>query len=126
MSSPLYDSLGVRGEGVMVQGDDPLDERVNRLTHVIYNATLGHVRVRAEDGLATTIEVPDGEVRFRRVLGAVEPEGALWLDSVERDYLGRMLQHVLSTLRITPEARSALTGIQDKLTDLTPPAIGAA
>src|SRR5919202_3464679 len=122
----LYDRPRRAGMGAMARDDDVLDEEPRRLTHVIYNATLGHVRVRAEDGLATTIEVPGGEVRFRRVLGAVEPEGALWLDSVERDYLGRMLQHVLSTLRITPEARSALTGIQDKLTDLTPPAIGAA
>ena len=75
----------------MLQADDPFDERPARLTHVIYNAALGHVRVRAEDGPATTVEVPPGEVRFRRVRGAVEPETGLWLDSVERSYLGRML-----------------------------------
>src|SRR5918911_294934 len=98
----------------MGRDEDSLDSEPRRLTHVIYNATLGHVRVRAEDGLATTVEVPAGDVRFRRVLGAAEPEVALWLDSAERDYLGRMLQHVLERLKITPEARDALRGVQAK------------
>ncbi|HWP29777.1 MAG TPA: hypothetical protein VNM50_09600, partial [Chloroflexota bacterium] len=82
--------------------DETLAEQPPRLTHVIYNAALGHVRVRTEDGLATTVEVPPGEVRFRRVLGAEEPEAALWLDSIEWEYLGRMLEHVLAHLKITP------------------------
>jgi len=109
----------------MVQADDPFDERPPRLTHVIYNAALGHVRVRAEDGPATTVEVPPGEVRFRRVRGAVEPETGLWLDSVERSYLGRMLDHVLGTLKITPEARAALEAVQVKLAELAPPVLVA-
>jgi hypothetical protein len=107
----------------MVQADDPFDERPARLTHVIYNAALGHVRIRAEDGPATTVEVPPGEVRFRRVRGAVEPETGLWLDSVERSYLGRMLDHVLGTLKITPEARAALEAVQVKLAELAPPVL---
>src|SRR4051794_34358468 len=97
--------------GAMLRDDDSLAEQPQRLTHVIYNATLGHVRVRADDSLSTTVELPAGEVRFRRVVGAVEPEMALWLDSAERDYLGRMLEHVLRTLKITPEARAALDGV---------------
>jgi hypothetical protein len=105
--------------------DDALAEQPPRLTHVIYNAALGHVRVRTEDGLATTVEVPPGEVRFRRVLGAEEPEAALWLDSVEWDYLGRMLEHVLTHLKITPEARAALEAVRAKLTTLAPPPIVA-
>jgi hypothetical protein len=105
--------------------DESLDEPPGRLTHVIYNTTLGHVRVRAEDGPATTVEVPPGEVRFRRVLGASEPEVALWLGSGEREYLGRMLEHVLRALRITPEAREALDAIQVKLGELGPPPIVA-
>src|SRR3712207_3565981 len=115
MAPALYGTLcASRGEA-MFSDDAPQDARPGRLSHVIHNAALGPVRVRAEDGLPTTIEVPPGEVRFRRVLGAVEPEAALWLDSVERDYLGRMLDHVLSRLRITPEARSALAAVQRKL-----------
>jgi hypothetical protein len=98
------------------------DERPSRLTHVIYNVTLGHVRVRSEDGPATTVEVAPGDVRFRRVLGAVEPETALWLDSGEQDYLGRMVEHVLGTMKITPEARAALEAVQAKLAALVPPA----
>jgi hypothetical protein len=109
----------------MAREDEPLDEEPRRLTHVIYNTTLGHVRVRAEDGPATTVEVPPGEVRFRRVLGAAEPEVALWLGSGEREYLGRMLEHVLRALRITPEAREALEAIQAKLGELGPPPIVA-
>jgi len=101
------------------------DEQPSRLTHVIYNLTLGHVRVRSEDGPATTVEVPPGEVRFRRVLGAVEPETAVWLDSAEQNYLGRMLEHVLSTLKITPEARAALESVRAKLAELAPPATDA-
>ena len=109
----------------MSREDESLDEEPGRLTHVIFNTTLGHVRVRAEDGPATTVEVPPGEVRFRRVLGASEPEVALWLGSGEREYLGRMLEHVLRALRITPEAREALSAIQVKLDELGPPPIVA-
>jgi hypothetical protein len=109
----------------MSREDESLDEAPGRLTHVIYNTALGHVRVRAEDGPATTVEVPPGEVRFRRVLGASEPEVALWLGSGEREYLGRMLEHVLRALRITPEAREALDAIQVKLGELGPPPIVA-
>jgi hypothetical protein len=109
----------------MSREDESLDEAPGRLTHVIYNTTLGHVRVRAEDGPATTVEVPPGEVRFRRVLGASEPEVALWLGSGEREYLGRMLEHVLRALRITPEAREALQAIESKLGELGPPPIVA-
>ncbi|HZU06939.1 MAG TPA: hypothetical protein VFB73_13315 [Chloroflexota bacterium] len=105
--------------------DETLAEQPPRLTHVIYNAALGHVRVRTEDGLATTVEVPPGEVRFRRVLGAEEPEAALWLDSIEWEYLGRMLEHVLAHLKITPEARAALEAVRAKLTALAPPPIVA-
>ena len=75
----------------MFLDDESLDARAPRLTHVIYNAALGHVRVRSEDILPTTVEVPPGEVRFRRVLGAQEPEAALWLDSTECDALVRLL-----------------------------------
>ncbi|HLH23455.1 MAG TPA: hypothetical protein VK066_13110 [Chloroflexota bacterium] len=109
----------------MAREDESLDEVPGRLTHVIYNTALGHVRVRAEDGPATTVEVPPGEVRFRRVLGAAEPEVALWLGSGERDYLGRMLEHVLRALRITPEARVALEAVQAKLEGLGPPPVVA-
>jgi hypothetical protein len=109
----------------MSRDDELLDQEPGRLTHVIYNMALGHVRVRAEDGPATTVEVPPGEVRFRRVLGAAEPEVALWLGSGEREYLGRMLEHVLRALRITPEARTALEAIQAKLGELGPPPIVA-
>ncbi len=109
----------------MSREDEGLDEEPRRLTHVIYNTALGHVRVRAEDGPATTVEVPPGEVRFRRVLGAAEPEVALWLASSEREYLGRMLEHVLRALRITPEAREALSAIERKLGELGPPPIVA-
>ncbi len=101
------------------------EEEPRRLTHVIYNTALGHVRIRAEDSLTTTVEVPAGEVRFRRVVGAAEPEVALWLGSVERTFLGRMLEHVLSALRITPEARAALEAVRQKLDELGPPLIVA-
>src|SRR5262245_44408329 len=107
----------------MTEAHDALHPGPGALTHVIYNAALGHVRVRAEDGPATTVEVPSGEVRFRRVRGAVEPEAALWVDGAERDYLGRMLDHVLGALKITSEARTALESLRDKLTELGPPAI---
>ena len=109
----------------MPRDDDTLDEQPHRLTHVIYNSALGHVRVRAEDGLMTTVEVPSDDVRFRRVVGAAEPEVALWLDSVERNYLNRMLEHVLRALRITPEARVALDAVRGKLEGLGPPPIVA-
>jgi hypothetical protein len=96
------------------------DERPSRLTHVIYNVTLGHVRVRSEDGPATTVEVPPGEVRFRRVLGAVEPETALWLAGAEQEYLARMVEHVLTGVKISPEARATLEAVQEKLVALAP------
>ena len=102
------------------------DERPSRLTHVIHNVTLGHVRVRSEDGPATTVEVPPGEVRFRRVLGAMPPETAIWLDSAEQEYLGRMLEHVLGSMKITDEARAALAAVQSKLAELSPASGGAA
>ncbi|HEY7068374.1 MAG TPA: hypothetical protein VII06_43395 [Chloroflexota bacterium] len=107
----------------MSREDDPLDDEPRRLTHVIYNTALGHVRVRAEDGPATTVEVPPGEVRFRRLLGTAEPEVALWLGSGEREYLERMLDHVLRALRITPEARAALEAVRVKLDELGPPPV---
>ncbi len=110
----------------MVQDRDLADDdQPGRLTHVIFNVALGHVRLRGEDTLTTTVEVPPGEVRFRRVMGASEPEIALWLDSAERDYLGRMLEHTLTTIRITPEAREALQAVRQKLQQLGPPPIVA-
>jgi hypothetical protein len=109
----------------MWEGDDPGGEQLPRLTHVIYNAAAGHVRIRAEGGSATTVEVPPGTVRFRRIRGAVEPEAALWLDTIERDYLGRMLEHTLTSLKITPEARAVLQVVQEKLADLAPTPIMA-
>jgi hypothetical protein len=109
----------------MPRNDDTSEEQPHRLTHVIYNSALGHVRVRAEDGLTTTVEVPSDDVRFRRVMGAAEPEVPLWLDSNERDYLSRMLEHVLRALRITPEAREALAAIRTKMEELGPPPIMA-
>jgi hypothetical protein len=109
----------------MWEGDDPGGEQLPRLTHVIYNAAAGHVRIRAEGGSATTVEVPPGPVRFRRIRGAVEPEAALWLDTIERDYLGRMLEHTLTSLKITPEARAVLQVVQEKLADLAPTPIMA-
>ena len=109
----------------MPRHDDASEEQPRRLTHVIYNSALGHVRVRAEDGLTTTVEVPSDDVRFRRVMGAAEPEVPLWLDSIERDYLSRMLEHVLRALRITPEAREALAAIRTKMGELGPPPIMA-
>src|SRR5829696_7844354 len=78
MTTPLYDTLGAASGrpdgGAMSLDEQAFDERPPRLTHVIYNAALGHVRVRSEDLLPTTVEVPAGEVRFRRVLGASAPE----------------------------------------------------
>lgn len=93
-------------------------ERPSRLTHVIYNATLGHVRVRSEDAPATTVEVPPGEVRFRRVVGATEPQAALWLDSAECAALARLLDYALTVLRIAPAYRAPLAALQAKVAEL--------
>lgn len=102
----------------MFPDDEAGDERAPRLTHVIYNAALGHVRVRSEDSLPTTVEVPAGEVRFRRVLGAQEPEAALWLDSTECATLQRLLDFALGELRIRAEYQPTLATVQAKVAEL--------
>ena len=102
----------------MVPDDEQLAERPARLTHVIYNAALGHVRVRSEDAPATTVEVPPGDVRFRRVVGASEPEAALWLDSAECTALVRLLEYALSSLRIAPAYQPTLAALQAKVAEL--------
>jgi hypothetical protein len=102
----------------MVPDDEAVAERPPRLTHVIYNATLGHVRVRSEDAPATTVEVPPGEVRFRRVVGATEPQAALWLDSAECAALARLLDYALSALRIAPAYQAPLAALQAKVAEL--------
>jgi hypothetical protein len=80
------------------------------------------IQIDADDG-AVRVELPHGEATTIEGLhpDAVVERGtqrALFLDEVEADTLGKMIDYVLDKVRIRPESQEALRAVRPRLDTL--------
>jgi hypothetical protein len=77
------------------------------------------IQIDADDG-AVRIELPHGEAATIEGLrpGAVVERGtqrALFLEQVEADTLGKMIDYILEKVQIRPESQDALRAVRPRL-----------
>ena len=80
------------------------------------------IQIDADDG-AVRIELPHGEAATIEGLrpGAVVERGtqrALFLEQVEADTLGKMIDYILDNVKIRPESQEALRAVRPRLQGL--------
>jgi hypothetical protein len=80
------------------------------------------IQIDAEDG-AVRIEFPHGETTTIEGLppGVIVERGtqrALFLDPDEAETMGKMIDYILSKVKITPQSREALVAVRPRLSEL--------
>ncbi|MBV8716982.1 MAG: hypothetical protein JO020_32345 [Chloroflexi bacterium] len=80
------------------------------------------IQIDADDG-AVRVELPHGEAATIEGLhpGATVERGsqrALFLEQDEAETLGKMIDYILSQVRIKPESEAALRAVRPRLDDL--------
>jgi hypothetical protein len=80
------------------------------------------IEIDAEDGVAR-VELPHGEVvtiEGLRPGAAVArgPQRALFLEPVEAETLGKMIDYILDKVKVRPESEAALRAVRPKLDEL--------
>lgn len=77
---------------------------------LVYNPDDGSVMLNL-GGPAVTVDGIDAEVLFERITPEGESALALWLEPTQAEVLGKMIRHILDTIKIRPESQQALSDL---------------
>ncbi len=83
-----------------------------------YDPAAGTVRLRLTGGEEVVIGGLGPDLPIWRVAAAAPPSGALWLTAEQADVLGKMIDYILSKVKISPPSQRVLEELGPQVVQL--------